>query len=209
MAAVGFARVQAGALSLAVLHRGHEGVWVVPVLCDPPMKCANRSVWQAKVGWPPEQAAPADYTASVPVATVLEVLPQAERARVAKECPQMLFMLSVPGGTLEVLRHTPVVTKVWVGPGGGDLLAALCGAPFGLPVADAAPGPPPPPPPPPLPHDHPMADAEDEGDVGDEGVGGDGPAVRAEAWFLFEQTAVLLCCILITWRLVLRLLLAA
>jgi hypothetical protein len=44
----------------------------------------------------------------IPVHTIVH-LSAADRAVVADECPRQLFLLSVPGGTLELLRHTPGV----------------------------------------------------------------------------------------------------
>ncbi len=55
---------------------------------------------------------PEDVTASIPVHTIVQ-LSAADRAVVADECPRQLFLLSVPGGTLELLPYTPGVKKAW------------------------------------------------------------------------------------------------
>jgi hypothetical protein len=115
LATVGFARAQAGPLSLALIKREMEGLWVVPALCEPPIKCTSHSKWRQRVQLPPAQplAVPGGYTASDRADTVLDALPPTERALAAQEHPWMMFPLSVPGGTLALLRHTPGVKKGW------------------------------------------------------------------------------------------------
>ena len=122
MATVGFARAQAGPLSLALIKREMEGLWVVPALCEPPIKVASHSKWRQRVqlraNLRPAQPVPGGHTASVRLDTVLDALPPTERALAAQEHPRMMLLLSVPGGTLALLRHTPGMKKGWTGPGG-------------------------------------------------------------------------------------------
>ncbi len=125
MAVVALARAQAGPLQLAVLQCDDGLLWVAPVLCRPPLKCTERGLWRARVGWPAGQPLPEDVTASIPVHTVVHLLSAADRAVVANECPRQFFLLSVPGGTLELLRHTPGVKKDWQGEGQAATLEQL------------------------------------------------------------------------------------
>jgi hypothetical protein len=138
MAAPRFARVQAGPVALAVFNLDQEGFWVAPVLCRPPIKCAVPSEWRQKEGWPKEVALPAGFTTSIPTPSVLDALAPEDQALLCTICPQKLFLLSVPGGTLEVLKHTPGVKKAWLGEGREDALTVLCTTAAGV----AAPGPP-------------------------------------------------------------------
>ncbi len=107
LATVGFARAQAGPLSLALIKCEMEGFWVVPALCEPPIKCTSHSKWRQRVQLPPAQPVPGGYTASDRADTVLDALPPTERALAAQEPPRMMLPLSVPGGILALLRHTP------------------------------------------------------------------------------------------------------
>jgi hypothetical protein len=122
---VALARAQAGPLQLAVLQCDDGLLWVAPVLCRPPLKCLKLSVWRARVVWQEHQPLPEDVTASIPVHTIVYLLSAADRAVVADDCPKQMFLLSVPGGTLELLRHTPGVKKDWQGEGQGSCAGLL------------------------------------------------------------------------------------
>ncbi len=82
---------------------------MVPALCKPPIKVASHSKWRQTRGQtvqlPPAQPVSAGCTASVRSDTVLDALPPTERALAAQEHPRMMFPLSVPGGTLALLRR--------------------------------------------------------------------------------------------------------
>jgi hypothetical protein len=117
-------------VSLAVFNLGQEGLWVAPVLCRPPIKCAVPSEWRWKVGGiigmltgGPGASATGPLAVPVPVPTpgpsVLVALGLEDQALLLAACPVNLLLLSVPGGTLEVLKHTPGVKKAWWGEGRG------------------------------------------------------------------------------------------
>ena len=78
-------------LSLALIKRDMEGLWVVPALREPPIKCASHSKWRKslrqRVQLPPAQPVPGGYTASVHLDTALDALPPTERALAARGVP--------------------------------------------------------------------------------------------------------------------------
>jgi hypothetical protein len=89
-------------------------------------------------GWP---GPPQGVTDSIPVHTIVHLLSAADRAVVADVCPRQMFLLSVPGGTLELLRHTPGVNGEGQGSCAG-LLWRHSGHCLGRPPARRSPLPP-------------------------------------------------------------------